>query len=66
MPRMNDTEMLIVKARLAQGMTEEEARRNKEFTEWARSLRSTVKTTAFIYGVAGLIIGSTFPWLLGN
>lgn len=66
MARMSSTDVLIEQARLAQGITEEEARRDKEFTEWARSLRSTVTITAFMYGCGGLIIGSLFPWLLGN
>ncbi|MCC5902728.1 MAG: hypothetical protein JJT87_12490 [Halomonas sp.] len=63
---MSNTDRLIAEARLAQGMTEEEAMRNREFTEWARSLRTAIKETAFIYGAGGLIIGATFPWLLGN
>lgn len=66
MARMSNTDLLIAKARLAKGMTEEEARRDQEFSEWARSLRSTITMTAFVYGSGGLIIGSLFPWLLGN
>lgn len=66
MARMGKADILIAQARLAQGMTEEEARGSREFTEWARSLRSTITITAFMYGCGGLIIGSTFPWLLGN
>ena len=66
MARMGSVDVLIEQARLAQGMTEEEARRDREFTEWAYSLRSTVRMTALVYGSGGLIIGSLFPWLLGN
>ncbi len=66
MARMSNTDRLIAEARLAQGMTEEEAIRDKEFTEWARLLRSTITMTAFVYGSGGLIIGSLFSWLLSN
>ncbi len=66
MARMSNTDRLIAQARMAQGMTEEEAVHNREFTEWARSLRSAIRDTAFIFGAGGLIIGAAFPWLLGN
>lgn len=66
MSRMSDADRLIAQARLAQGLTEDEARRDKEFSEWADYLRSTITMNRFMYGSGGLIIGSLFPWLLGN
>lgn len=48
MARMSRTDVLIEQARLAQGMTEEEAKRDREFTEWASSLRSNITMTAFV------------------
>ena len=66
MARMSRTDVLIEQARLAQGMTEEEAKRDREFTEWASSLRSNITMTVFVYGSGGLIIGANLPWLFGN
>ncbi len=66
MARMSDADQLIARARLAQGLTEDEARKNQEFREWSQFLRSTITMNRFVYGSGGLIIGSLFPWLLGN